>query len=352
MDIRKVFFVGLGGAGQRHLRIFKECLGGDVEFSAYRAKKQTPHLNSDFSVNQNKNLEEEYHLRLFSSLEEGFENNPDLVVISNPSSLHFDVAIQAARRGIALFVEKPFSHNLDGFEEFQKVILEKKTPFFVSYQRRFHPFLSKMKSVIEGGKLGKIISGDMQVASYVPAWHPYEDFKELYACRADLGGGVLLTEIHEIDLCCWYFGLPQSVYCTGGNLSSVKLDVEDTAQMILKYSDFSVSINLCFMQKNNRRSIQIEGENGCLKWDDRNNSLAIDEYGKSDDEEYVDSEFSNDDMFRKQASYFLNDYQDSDIGKYLEAAQHPLIVVQAAKESMRKGEAIVINHQTSEANYV
>lgn len=352
MDVKKILFVGLGGAGQRHLRIFKECLSDDVEFSAYRATKSTPFLKSDFSVVSNRSLEEEYRLRLFSTLEEGLENQPDLVVVANPSALHFDAALKSAKRGIALFVEKPFSHNLDGFEEFQDIILKKKIPFFVSYNRRFHPFLRRIKDIVESGKLGKIMAGDMSVASHVPSWHPYEDFKQLYACRADLGGGVLLTEIHEIDLCCWYFGLPQSVYCSGGNLSSVQLDVEDTAHMILNYPDFSVSINLCFMQKHTRRSIHIAGECGYLEWNGQNNRLIVEEYEESGTEEWTDPDLQNDDMFRSQAAYFLNDYQGSDIKEYLDAARNPLSVVQAAKESMRTGQAVMIDPKTLETHYV
>jgi len=74
----------------------------------------------------------------------------------------------------------------------------------ISYQRRFHPRMKKMREIIVSGGIGKIVNILIEVGSFVPAWHPYEDFRELYACRADLGGGVLLTEIHEVDLCYWF----------------------------------------------------------------------------------------------------------------------------------------------------
>jgi len=196
MKIKKIFFVGLGGAGQRHLRIFDELLPDDTEFSAYRSTRKTPLLNSDFSVNNKNTLEEKYDLQIFDSLEEGFANKPDLVVVSTPSSLHYDVVKKAAERKINIFVEKPFSHNLDGFDEFKKLVLKNYLYFFVSFQRRFHPHLQKIKEILSEDGIGKIISAVFNVGSYIPAWHPYEDFKKLYACRKDLGGGVLLTEIH------------------------------------------------------------------------------------------------------------------------------------------------------------
>ena len=50
MDINKILFVGLGGAGQRHLRILKELLPVQTKFSAFRTKRKTPLLNGDFSI--------------------------------------------------------------------------------------------------------------------------------------------------------------------------------------------------------------------------------------------------------------------------------------------------------------
>ena len=38
MQINKILFLGLGGAGQRHLRIFRSLLDESVEFSAKSLK--------------------------------------------------------------------------------------------------------------------------------------------------------------------------------------------------------------------------------------------------------------------------------------------------------------------------
>ena len=120
MEIKKIFFVGLGGAGQRHLRIFNGLLPKETEFSAYRVTKKTPLLNSDFSPNSHATIEKEYDLRLFNTLEEGFDNKPDLVVISTPAALPYYTAKMAAEKNVDIFIEKPFSHNLDGYEEFKE----------------------------------------------------------------------------------------------------------------------------------------------------------------------------------------------------------------------------------------
>jgi len=338
--INQIFFVGLGGAGQRHLRIFKDLLPANVEFSAFRSTGQTPLLNSDFSIDNENSIDKKYNLKLFNSLQDGLDNNPDLIVISTPSSLHFEAAKMAAERNINIFIEKPFSHNLDGFSYFENLVLEKNLYFFISFQRRFHPYLRKIKKLIDSDKLGKIITANFNVASYVPAWHPYEDYTELYACRADLGGGVLLTEIHELDLCYWYFGLPNYASCIGGNYSNIKLDVEDTTHVTLEYKDFGIQVNLCFMQQYNRRDLYIAGTNGYVEWNAIGNTFKFINYAKGNEEILCDPDYTNDDMFISQAKCFLNEFKRSENKTHLEVAKNSLAIVQAAKKSMQTGRSI------------
>jgi len=345
-EINKIFFVALGGAGQRHLRILNNLLPGSVEFSAYRSTNKTPLLNSDFSVSSNATIDSQYNLTLFNSLEEGLDNDPDLIVISNPTSLHYEVAQKAAERNINIFVEKPFSHNLDGFNQFENLVLKNKLYFFVSYQRRFHPYLNRIKGIMESGILGKIITASFNVATYLPIWHPYEDYKQLYACKPDLGGGVLLTEIHELDLCFWYFGIPASVNCIGGNYSNIKLNVEDTVHVTLDYGDFSVQVNLCFMQQHNRRDLYIAGSDGYVEWNAIGNTYKYINYSNGNDELLSDPDHMNDEMFISQAQYFLNEFNKLDSQSYLELARGSLEIVQAAKESMEMGCKVnILNHR-------
>lgn len=333
MRIKKILFIGLGGAGQRHLRHFKGLLPNNVEFSAYRRMKKTPFLNNDFSINRQQTVEERYQVKLFDTLEAALSNLPNIIVISTPSSLHYNLARKAAELGIHIFIEKPFSHNLDGFNEFKKIVVQNRVNLFVSFQRRFHPFLKKIKNILSEGRFGKIFSANFSVASFLPEWHPYEDFKQLYAARKELGGGVLLTEIHELDLCYWYFGYPNSVYCAGGNYSNVKLDVEDTANLTLKYKGYSVQVSLCFMQRKMERHLSIACENGHLSWNAYANTLTVVDYVNNKEKVFTDDSFDNDDMFHSQAEYFIDNFDIADFS-YLDIAYASLAIVDAAKKSM------------------
>ena len=345
MGFKKILFIGLGGAGQRHLRIFKDLLPDETKFFAFRSKSKTPLLNKNFTVNTKSNLKNEYNLQEFDSLELAFLEKPDLTIISTPSSLHVDFMIKSVQNGSSVFVEKPWSDNLNNFDTFSQLILNKKLAFNISFQRRYHPQILKVNEFIKDGKLGKPISASFNVFSNVPFWHPYEDWKKLYAVNSNLGGGVLLTEIHEIDLIYWFFGLPIEVFSVGGNRSNEKLDVEDTAQIILIYKDFSVSITLCFMHKKQSRNFHIAGNNADIKWNDSNNELIITSFNNKKDSHIDNSSVENDDMFYNLSKKFISNWSDNDTEIALNSASSSLAIVEALKKSIQSGKKVKISNE-------
>ncbi|MBF0205437.1 MAG: Gfo/Idh/MocA family oxidoreductase [Oligoflexia bacterium] len=336
MNISKILFVGLGGAGQRHLRIFHSILGNSCSYFAYRSSaKKVPFLNPNFSVDNNSTLESRYDLKSFNSLDKALNERPDLVVISNPTSLHIDIAIKSAQKGISVFIEKPFACSLDRFNEFRELASNNNINFFISYQRRYHPLITKIKKLIDCNKIGKIISGAFFVSSFLPSWHPYEDFRELYAANADLGGGVLLTEIHEIDLTYFFFGLPKSVFCSGGNLGSYPMDVEDTAHLILRYEKFSIQLCISFIKRLPKRSFFLEGTEGAIDLDLFLNKMVTYNYTENEitkEEDFL-TNFSTDDLFQLQAKSFL--FNNISLDENLKTAFGSLKIVEAAKISMQ-----------------
>jgi len=316
-ELKKILFLGLGGAGQRHLRIFRSLLP-EAHMFAWRRVRKTPVLQPDFMVAEGATLEERYNLEVFSEIEEAFAQSPDLVVIALPSAMQADAVVDAAQRGCNVFVEKPGSINLQQSMAINEAIRTNKVDYFVSFQRRFHPLVQRMKSVIESEALGPLMSVCVKVASYVPAWHPYEDFRDLYACRADLGGGVLRTESHELDLLGWLFGQPQSVQGILACRGAYSLDVEDSADIILDYGSFTAQVNLCFMQQHQQRVVEINGRDGWLKCDLNEQRLLIGHHVDGNIEDYTDDSVGMDAMFKAQAEYFMNDFENGD-SEYMNA---------------------------------
>ena len=339
LKLSSVLFVGLGGAGQRHLRILRGLLP-QARFMAFRKTNATPLLNPDFTVSLNHNLEEIYDVELIENLDAGLSENPDLVVISTPSSKHLEPMMAAARVGVNIFVEKPWSNDLKGFGEFRTLVEANGSAMRISFQRRYHPMMARIFSIVKSGELGQIISANFGVGSFVPSWHPYEDWQKLYAVKPELGGGVLLTEIHELDLAYWFFGLPKRIFCTGGNFGPEVLPVEDTAQITLDYNSFSVQISLCFMQQKNRRTLEISGTLGHIAWDAEGNKLEYTNYKKESCDKYTDEEFLNDTMFKFQALDLLADLSPIRNDSHMKAAWVSQAIAACAKKSMLEGRLV------------
>ncbi len=336
MSFSRVLFVGLGGAGQRHLRIFRQLLPQNAVFTAYRRHGATPLLRPDFTVNEQSTVETAYGLQTFDSLEAAFADGPDLTVVSTPTACHREPMMMAMEAGSGVLVEKPWAENLQDFPKFRDGVLAKHLPFHISLQRRFHPQIARARQAVTSGVIGRPLAATFTAYSNVPSWHPYEDWRSLYAVRPEMGGGVLLTEIHEIDLAHWFFGLPEAVFCSGGNRSAERLAVEDTVQMTLLYAEFSVQITLCFMHKRPSRSFHVAGTDGDIHWDGAANRLTVTPFSGAD-EQQDDTVFTNDAMFVAQAERFISGWTVGDTKESLASAAGSLAIVEAARRSMQSG---------------
>src|SRR5215472_11850126 len=225
----KALVVGLGGIGQRHTRNLRALLGDGVQISAYRVRRQTHVVTAALGADRDRNVELEYGIRTFCDLQDALGRKPDLAFICNPSSLHVPVALACVQAGCDIFVEKPLSDSLCGIGELVQTAGDRRSIAMVGYQLRFHPCLKALSETVKSGILGNLLGVRATIGEYLPNWHPYEDYRQMYASRADLGGGVVLSQIHEFDYLYSLFGLPTTIYAIGGHWSHFEINVEDTA---------------------------------------------------------------------------------------------------------------------------
>ena len=155
---------------------------------------------------------------------------------------------------------------------------KKKIICAVGYQLRYEKILHKIKKIIDTEALGKIKKVDIKNRHYLPYHHKYEDYRIGYAANKNLGGGVLLCFIHEIDYAIYLFGTPNSLKCMLDKKSDLKINVEDYAKLIFHYDNkisFNVNITLDFIKKNEERSLKIYFEKGSIFWNLKDNTLTV-----------------------------------------------------------------------------
>lgn len=245
---------GLGSIGRRHLHNLRSL--GCTNIILYRTGKGTLADEEflDFPVEYN--------------LESALSYHPKGVIISNPTALHMPVAIKAARAGCHLFLEKPISHTLNGVHQLQREMEIHNICVLVGFQFRFHPALQQIKTWLDTGIIGKVISANAHWGEYLPGWHLQEDYRKNYSARADLGGGVVFTLSHPFDYLRWLIGEVVSVSAMTAQLSGLDVDVEDTAQVILRFAGGAIgSVYLDYAECPPAHWFNIIGQKGIIRWD-------------------------------------------------------------------------------------
>ena len=338
----KILFCGLGGIGQRHLRNLRLLLGDALEVHAYRVRGQRIKLRDNLTVDEGADLEKDYAIQVHHELADALAHKPAAVFICNPNALHVPVALECARAGVPVFMEKPLASDLTGLDELLAEVESRKLLFHVGYNFRFHPGLQRLKTLLEDGFFGRLVSVRSEIGEYLPNWHRYEDYRQMYAARADQGGGVILSQIHEMDLIYWYFGLPRSLSTHGGHLSGLEIDVEDSASSLMRFESergfFPLLLRQDFVQRPPSRKFRIVGDAGCAEMDLIANRLCVyDVVGElCEQDDFAD--FNRNDMFLDQTRHFLDCLSN---GKQpvvdLMAGVQSLRLALAARRSLREG---------------
>lgn len=198
-----------------------------------------------------------------------FSHQPDAVVVANPTALHIEIAIEAAKRGCHLFLEKPVSHNLEGVDELLKVVKENQVKVEVGFQYRFHPLLIQAREKVNQGEIGKVLSFRVQYDEHLAEIHPWEDYRNSYAARKDLGGGPILTFCHPLDYMPWILGDVEKLWAFCSTNDSLESTTEDAAEIGLKLSSGAIgSLHLGYNRRPSRHGFEVIGTKGSITWED------------------------------------------------------------------------------------
>ncbi len=257
----KFLIAGLGSIGRRHFRNLRAL--GEQDIILYRTRKST--LPDD----------ELAGFETFTDLDTALAQKPDAVFVSNPTALHMDVALPAAQAGIHLFLEKPVAGSLDErVEALQAAVSRSGSRVLVGFQFRFHPTLQKAAELIHSGALGQVLTFRAHWGEYVPNWHPWEDYRQTYTARADLGGGVIATLTHPLDYLRWLLGEVTALWSFNGHISPLEMDVEDVAEMGLRLANGAIgSVHVNYVQRPPAHRLEIIGTAGALRWDNADGVL-------------------------------------------------------------------------------
>ncbi|HEY4083332.1 MAG TPA: Gfo/Idh/MocA family oxidoreductase [Burkholderiaceae bacterium] len=193
------------------------------------------------------------------------QSNADVVVLSTPSGLHSQQAIQIARAGRHVLTEKPMATKLEDGMAMVRECREAGVKLFVVKQNRLNATVQQVKRAIEEGRFGRIYMSTVNVFWTRP--QSYYDAAK-WRGRWDLDGGAFMNQAsHYVDLLDWLVGPVDSVHAYTATLAR-DIEAEDTGVLSarLRHGGLaSINVTMLTWPQNLEGSITILGEKGTVK---------------------------------------------------------------------------------------
>ena len=166
----------------------------------------------------------------------------DVAIISTPHRSHISLGKQALENNIDVIIEKPLAVTTRQCREFINCSKKFDAKFGIMLNQRTNPAFIKLKDMIIKGELGKIHRYQWTITNWFRTDY-YYNISDWRTTWKGEGGGVLMNQsIHQLDLCQWLFGMPDSVYTDMRLARFHNIEVEDDVTSIMKYKDGSKGI--------------------------------------------------------------------------------------------------------------
>jgi UDP-N-acetyl-2-amino-2-deoxyglucuronate dehydrogenase len=187
----------------------------------------------------------------------------DLVSLCLPPFAHAQVTIECLQAGKHVLVEKPMAPSLQECDDMIKAAQNNKKLLSVVAQNRFTNAMMKLKRILDGGHIGKILH--MQVDSLWWRGHNYYDLWWRGTWEKEGGGCTLNHAAHHVDLFQWMMGMPDEVFAMMSNAAHDNSEVEDLSIALLRYRNESLAqITSSVVHHGEEQQLIIQGEKARL----------------------------------------------------------------------------------------
>lgn len=188
------------------------------------------------------------------------------VVIATPTSTHYEIALEALKKGKDVFIEKPLAASVVEAEELSREAEKRGRILMVGHLMLFHPALVRLKALIREGELGKILY--------------------LYFRRVNLGkirkneNALLSFAPHDISMALYLLDSAPTIVCARGE-AYVQPEVEDVVFLNLSFPErVMVQIHVSWLDPHKRRELTVVGSKKMAVFNDISVSEPIRLYDK------------------------------------------------------------------------
>ncbi len=241
------------------------------------------------------------------------QKKEDYFFVSNNSNEHYKYLINLIKSQKNIYVEKPICTSMQEAKIIKNKLRLFKKKLHVGYQFRENKCINFLKKYIDKNR-NKIVFVSGYSGENVKKYHKKENYKKSYTVKKKGGGGVLLTQSHQLDYLIYLFGkfkITKSLSANNNKKFNLKSNVEGNVSYILKTNDnILINCNLnYFAQKKTYLYIK------CLKetifWNNEKNEITIEGEKKTKKKFFQ----SRNNMFKKKIKKFLIDKNDKKVDK-------------------------------------
>ena len=247
----RFLIVGLGSIGERHLKNLFSIGESDI-------------IGVEIDKNRKNYIRKEYKIDVFQNLEDALNQKPDACFICTPPVSHVPIALEAAKAGCNLFIEKPISHDInDDLTKLEEIIEKNNLICMVGYNQRFNKGILRLKEITKSNVFGNIAYIRAEVGQDLPSWRPWMDYRMSYTAKKEMGGGIILDASHEIDYTLWLIDdTIHSVKSYYKKLSKLEVGAEDIAEVLIIFKNAYASIHMNMIERNYNRYCKIISDSG------------------------------------------------------------------------------------------
>ena len=222
--------VGCGMISSFHAKAIKDIRGAKLVACCSNRLESAEKLANEFDATP------------YASLKEMLANPKlDVVAICTPSGAHMEPALEAAKAGKHVVVEKPLEINLKRCDRIIKACEKNGVVLSTIFPSRFHDASQTLKKAIDAGKFGTLTLGDAYVK-----WFRTQEYYDSGQWRGTWeldGGGALMNQaIHSVDLLTWLMGPVESLSAHTSTLAHERIEVEDVATASLRFKNGALGV--------------------------------------------------------------------------------------------------------------
>jgi predicted dehydrogenase len=183
---------------------------------------------------------EKYHVPSHVSLSDMLQLSAiDAVAVLTPSGMHCRHAVEIARSGRHVIVEKPMALTVPDADSMIAAASASNVRLFVVKQNRFNVPVVKAREALDAGRFGKLVLGTVRVR-----WCRDQSYYDQDAWRGTWAqdGGVISNQAsHHVDMLSWFMGDALSVHARG-IAALVDIEAEDTAVATVQFANGALGV--------------------------------------------------------------------------------------------------------------